>query len=61
VLQAEETGFYNGISSLEAGNPGHAQTPPPLTDAKSEKHLMLDFVHFPFAPLRKTISRKGCA
>jgi hypothetical protein len=26
---------------------------------KSEKYFMLDFVHFPFAPLRKTISRKG--
>jgi hypothetical protein len=26
---------------------------------KSEKYFMLDFVHFPFAPLRKTISRLG--
>jgi hypothetical protein len=26
---------------------------------KTEKHFMLDFVHFPFVPLRKTISRNG--
>jgi hypothetical protein len=26
---------------------------------KSEKYLKLDFFHFLFAPLRKTISRKG--
>src|SRR5262245_4722629 len=26
---------------------------------KSEKYFMLEFVHFPFASLRKTISRQG--
>jgi hypothetical protein len=59
-LQVGLIGFYNALSSLEAGTLAMLKLPLLLLMLKSEKYFMLGFVHFPFAPLRKTISRKGC-
>jgi len=63
-LQAGETGFYNTLSSLEAGNPGYAQIPPLITDAKIGKvfHARLClFSLYAFAKNHLAHRRECCA